>query len=170
MATDKKAAPDKVVQSATDKIIREAVNQAFCQRVAFMALRVAQAVAGESPDTPNHDNRRAYADKVFRGDDKAIGLTLHVVAASEAVSNALESGTAENVQDLDIENALKTIWDSRSKAYQGISIDLANQMLSRMTGLKNDVIDIANSVADREKSIAEKYSAAMAPKTAGGTK
>jgi hypothetical protein len=145
MATSKKPAPTPT-STATDKIIQEAINQAFCQRIAFMALRVAQSVTGESPDTPNYDNRRAYADKIFRGDDKAISLTLHVVAASEAVAKALEAGTSEDVQDLDIENALKAIWDARATAHQGISIDLANQMLSRMTSLRNEVEERAARV------------------------
>jgi len=141
MANDEKA-----VVSATDKIIREAINQTFCQRIAFVALRVAHGVTTESPDTENYENRRAYADKVFRGEDKAIGLAMHVVAASEAISSTLENGTSEDVQDADIESALKEIWDARSKAYQGINIDIANQMLARMTSIRNDVIDTANGV------------------------
>ena len=109
---------------ASDKIIEAAADPAFCQRVAYIALRVANEIAGESPDTEGSLERMTYAEQIFRGEDKALLLTLHVVAAEGKISDALQNGGAAEVQDLDIENALKAIWDTRAAAYAATNHNL----------------------------------------------
>lgn len=111
---------------STNNVIKKAVTLAFTQRIAYMALRFAQKVAEESPDTPNHDVRMIYADQVFRGEDKALLLTLHVVAAAPGIATALDSddSTIEDVNDADIEAGLEAIWDSRSIAYSVVNMNL----------------------------------------------
>jgi hypothetical protein len=98
----------------TANIIEQAANKVFCQRVAFLAMRAAHKAAKETPEDLTY---MAYAEHIFRGGEKAVLLTLHVVAASDTISAALESGGADAVQDADIEAALQDIWAMRSAAF-----------------------------------------------------
>lgn len=61
---------------ATDKIVAEVSKPSFYTRVAFIALKTAQSVATEDPGTANHEARVAYANKIFRGEDAALLLSL----------------------------------------------------------------------------------------------
>jgi hypothetical protein len=124
---------------ATGKIIKEAIVQEFVQRVAFLALRAAQDVASESPDTANHEARVMYADRVFRGEDRAVLLTLHIVAASDPIRTALEDGTHDDVQDSDIEAALGAVWDARANAFGGMAMDMTNLTLEKLREAKLEV-------------------------------
>lgn len=130
---------------ATGKIIKEAIVQELVQRVAFLALRAAQDVASESPDTANHEARVMYADRVFRGEDKAVLLTLHIVAASDAIAAALEDGTHEDVQDSDIEAALGAVWDARANAFGGMAMDTISFALQE---LKKTSIEVESMVLE----------------------
>ncbi len=97
---------------ATDKIIKEAADPAFCQRVAFLAIRMANDTAGDSPDEASS----YYANRVLSGSERVGLLVMHVIAASAAISDALDNGTAADVSDDDIEAALKDIWSARASA------------------------------------------------------
>ena len=96
-------------------VVTAASDPAFYTRVAYTALKVAQMVASEEAAHPNHDNRVAYANRVFRGDDNAILLAQHV-ATNPTISAALENGP-EAPTDGDIEFTLTSIWDARANAF-----------------------------------------------------
>lgn len=102
---------------ATGEIIAAASAPTFYTRVAFVALKTAQNVAAEDPGTANHENRVAYANRVFRGEEGALLLALHVASANGTVAAALESGGGDAVPDADIEFVLSTIWDARANAF-----------------------------------------------------
>lgn len=102
---------------ATSDIIAAASAPTFYTRVAFIALKSAQAVAAEDPGTANHTNRVAYAGRVLTGDDKALLLALHIAASNPTIASTLESGGGEAVPDNDIEFAMGQIWDARANAY-----------------------------------------------------
>jgi len=99
--------------SSTD-VVMKASNRAFCQRVAYIAMRVAHQKAKTSPDDLN---AMVYAEHIFRGGENATLLALHVAAANEAVSAVLETELPEMVRDADIEAALQDIWAMRSAAF-----------------------------------------------------
>src|SRR5580765_7681782 len=107
-------------------LVSKVTDLAFCQKVAFAAMRAAQKVATESPDTPNHVVRAAYADRVFRGEDKAALLAAHVAVANTNVAAALEAG--EEVQDSDIAMALDSIWDARAAAFGSADVYLTKMV------------------------------------------
>ena len=98
-----------------EQIIAATAKPAFYTRVAFLALRAAQAISSEAEDTPNHEHRVYYAGVIFRGDDKVLNLAMHIVSATQSISAALEAGT--EVSDTDIETALASIWDARANAF-----------------------------------------------------
>lgn len=102
---------------SSTEIALAASDPAFYTRVAFIALKVAQQVAAEAEDAPNHANRVAYSNRVFRGDDNVILLAQHVVASNPTISTACADGDASDVPDADIEFALSSIWDARSNAF-----------------------------------------------------
>lgn len=101
----------------TKAIIAEASKPEFYTRVSFIALKAAQNVAAEESNTANHKNRVAYANRVFRGEENALLLTLHVVSANGTVSQTLENDGCDAVPDADIEFVLSTIWDARANAF-----------------------------------------------------
>lgn len=103
--------------AATRDIIAAASDPVFYTRVAFIALKTAQNVASEDPAYPNHAIRKAYAGRVFRGEDKALLIALHVVAVNNVVADALVTGGGDAVPDGDIEYVLSTIWDARANAF-----------------------------------------------------
>lgn len=102
---------------ATKDIITAASDAVFYTRVAFIALKAAQNVANESPETPNHENRVAYAGRVLSGSDKALLLALHIAASNPTIAAALEVDGGDAVPDGDIEYAMGEIWDSRANAF-----------------------------------------------------
>ena len=108
----------------SERIIQTASDKMFCQRVAFIAFQVAEEVTGELPETPNHMERVAYADMIYRGDEKALLLTLHVVASSTEICMALESGTQSDVLDEDILLAVRAVWQPRAMAAAAIRSEL----------------------------------------------
>ena len=101
---------------ATDKIVAEISKPSFYTRVAFIALKTAQSVATEDPGTANHENRVAYANKLFRGEDAALLIASHVVASNGTIASTIENGSCEDVPDSDIEYALGGIWNARANA------------------------------------------------------
>lgn len=105
---------------AVKDIIKEAIKPEFYTRVGFIALKTAQNVAAEAGNTVNHANRVAYANRVFRGDDQALLLTLHLVASNGTIQTTLQSSGNQAVPDGDIEFALATIWDARANAFAGV--------------------------------------------------
>lgn len=102
---------------ATLDIISAASNPVFYTRVAFIALKAAQNVAAEAANTPNHVNRVAYSGRVFRGDDKALLIALHIAASNPTIAQTLETGGGAAVPDGDIEFAMGQIWDARANAF-----------------------------------------------------
>ena len=100
----------------SQKILTEAANKVFCQRVAFIAFQVASKVAGESPDTPNHLERAHYAEHIFRGEEKALLLTMHVVASSPEICALLEEGGQDTVGDDMLTAAVEAVWEPRAMA------------------------------------------------------
>ena len=123
---------------SSDKVIQEATNKVFCQRVGFMAIQVADEVSAESPDTPEHEARLAYAQQIFRGDDKALLLTLHVIANSQAIESTLLNKTHTDVQDADLKTAVQAIWTARSLAF-----GIVNHQLNRIRQITTDVAVLA---------------------------
>lgn len=108
---------------ATKEIIAAATDAIFSTRVAFLALKTAQNVAAEASNTPNHANRVAYANRIFRGEENQQLLTLHLVSANGTISNTLVNDGADAVPDADIEYALSTIWDSRANAFAPVVVE-----------------------------------------------
>ncbi|WP_046869348.1 hypothetical protein [Microvirga massiliensis] len=102
---------------ATRDIIAAASQPTFYTRVSFLALKTAQNVASEDPSTPNHANRLAYANRVLRGEDKALLLALHIAAANNVIAGGLEEVGESAIPDADIEFVLSTIWDARANAF-----------------------------------------------------
>jgi len=102
---------------ASSDIIAEVSKPEFYTRVSFISLKVAQNVASEDPTAPNHDNRAAYSSRIFRGDEDALMLSMHVVSANPTIAATIEDEGGAMVPDGDIEFALATIWDSRSNAF-----------------------------------------------------
>jgi hypothetical protein len=98
-------------------IVTAASDPLFYSRVSFIALKVAQQVASEAEDYPNHANRMDYANRVLRGDDNAILLAQHVASSNATIAGALETDGPEAPPDADIEFALTSIWDARANAF-----------------------------------------------------
>jgi len=96
-------------------IVSAASEPAFYARVSYLALKVAQMIAAEATDYPNHENRVAYCNRVFQGSDNAILLAQHV-ATNPSVAAQLLSGP-ETPLDGDIEFVLTSIWDARANAF-----------------------------------------------------
>lgn len=144
-------------------IIQKAIDQEFTQRVAFCALRAAQNVASESPDTPNHEARVMYADRVFRGEDKVALLTLHVVAASPTIEAALQDGDASDVEDSDIDAALGAIWDARANAFGGMVVDKASFTLQALNKIKIEVQNMAEEVRTAQQTVLAQVTTAATP-------
>lgn len=101
----------------TIAIVTAASDPLFYTRVSFIALKVAQQVASEPEDHPNHANRIDYSARILRGDDNAILLAQHVASSNPTISAALESDGPEAPPDSDIEFALSSIWDARANAF-----------------------------------------------------
>lgn len=102
---------------ATADIIAEASKPTFYTRVAFIALKVAQQVASEPVETPDHDVRAAYSGRVFTGQDKALLLALHLVASNATIAQNIETSGGDAVPDGDIEFVLGSIWTARARAF-----------------------------------------------------
>ena len=100
---------------ASNNIITEVSKPEFYTRVSYISLAVAQDVAAEDAATANHDNRVAYSSRIFRGDEDALMLAMHVVSSNPTIEQKVDAG--EPVPDGDIEFALATIWDSRANAF-----------------------------------------------------
>lgn len=102
---------------ATKDIIAAASEPEFYTRVAFIALKAAQNVTNEDPDTPNHENRAKYAGRVLIGEDGGLLLALHIAASNPTIAAALETSGGDAVPDSDLEYAMGQIWDSRANAF-----------------------------------------------------
>ena len=102
---------------ASSDIIAEVSKPEFYTRVSFISLKVAQNVAAEPPETANNANRTAYSSRIFRGDEDALMLSMHLVSSNAAITATIEAEGGSAVPDGDIEFALATIWDSRANAF-----------------------------------------------------
>jgi len=102
---------------ASSDIIAEVSKPEFYTRVSFISLKVAQNVAAEDAATANHDNRTAYSSRIFRGDEDALMLSMHLVSSNPSITQTIENEGGAAVPDGDIEFALATIWDSRANAF-----------------------------------------------------
>jgi hypothetical protein len=89
--------------------------------------------------------RATYADMIYRGDERALLLTLHVVASSDEICTALEGGTQADVLDEDILLAIRTVWQPRSMAAAAIRSDLqrANEISFKAGELMQGVQNLA---------------------------
>lgn len=99
------------------EVVTAASDPLFYSRVSFIALKVAQQVASEPEDHPNHANRVNYSNRVFRGDDNAILLAQHVASSNPTIAETLATEGPEAPPDQDIEFALTSIWDARANAF-----------------------------------------------------
>lgn len=144
---------------ATDKIIKEATNPIFAQRVALLAIRMAHDVAGESPDDPTADARSLYANTILRGEERALLLVMHVIAASDAIASTLENGTAEDVQDTDIEAALEEVWDARARAATvgDLMYAKAQRVIGEATQVREDIINISAEMRETMQNMTTLY-------------
>jgi hypothetical protein len=97
-------------------VVTAASDPAFYTRVSYIALKVAQQVAAEEETHANHENRVAYSNRIFQGNDNAILLAQHV-ATNPAIATALETDGPEAPTDGDIEFTLTSIWDARANAF-----------------------------------------------------
>jgi hypothetical protein len=104
---------------ASSNIIAEVSKPEFYTRVSYISLAVAQDVAAEDAATANHDNRVAYSSRIFRGDEDALMLAMHVVSSNPTIEQKVDAEGGASVPDGDIEFALATIWDARSNAFAG---------------------------------------------------
>jgi hypothetical protein len=102
---------------ATSDIIAAASDPLFYTRVSYISLKVAQNVASEDESTANHVNRVAYAERIFRGLDNALLISMHIAASNPTIAATLETEGGAAVPDGDIEFALATIWDARANAF-----------------------------------------------------
>lgn len=102
---------------STTDIINAASDPVFYTRVSFISLKVAQNVAAEDPGYPNHQNRLAYCAQIFRGDDNALLLSLHIASSNPTIAATLETEGGAAVPDGDIEFAMATIWDARANSF-----------------------------------------------------
>ena len=102
----------------TEIIIAQVSDPVFYSRVAFLALKAAQSIATEGAGYPNHSNRVAYANKIFRGEESGLNLAMHVVASNPTITSTIINSGNEAVSDGDIEFALATIWDARANAFK----------------------------------------------------
>lgn len=102
---------------ATSDIIAAASDPVFYTRVSFISLKVAQNVASEDASTPNHANRVDYSERIFRGLDNALLISMHIAASNPTIASTLETEGGDAVPDGDIEYAMGAIWDSRANAF-----------------------------------------------------
>jgi hypothetical protein len=83
-------------------------------------FKVAAAVAAEPNNTPQHTARLAYAQRVFRGDERPQLVAAHVIVAKASIIAAIDAQPAalgSNVTEADIEASLTSIWTARALAY-----------------------------------------------------
>jgi hypothetical protein len=104
---------------ATSDIIAEVSKPTFYERVSYLSLGVAQQVATEPDTDPNHANRVAYSDRIFRGEEDALLLAMHVVSSNPTIANTVATEGGDAVPDADIQFALASIWDARANAFAG---------------------------------------------------
>jgi len=156
---------------ASEKIMQAVADKLFCQRVAFMAMQVATRSTGEPPETPNYANRVAYANMVFRGDERALLLAVHAASASSGIGAALEAGS--EVTDEQLALALEAIWDTRATAFGSVNNELIRSYQaineSKLQAARlTEVMEAANDkVAEATAALTAATSAAKAPPKGG---
>lgn len=101
--------------SDIDKLVDKAAEPSFYTRVLFLSLMIAQDVAAEDPETPDHEVRLNYANLIFRGEESANLLAAHVIAANPTIQQAITNNNEPS--DADIQFVLSSIWTSRAKAF-----------------------------------------------------
>jgi hypothetical protein len=101
----------------TANVIAEVENPEFYNRVAFIAIKVAQNVASEDPETANHDNRIHYCNRIFTSSESPRMLAAHVVSSNPTIYGTVDTEGGAAVPDGDIEFALASIWDARANAF-----------------------------------------------------
>lgn len=104
----------------SSEIIEEVSKPEFYTRVSYLSLSTAQAVASEDPATANHDNRVAYSARIFRGDEDALMLAMHV-ATNPTIAATIETSGGAAVTDGDISFTLSSIWDARANSFAAAS-------------------------------------------------
>lgn len=142
--------------TSTD-LVTKASNRVYCQRVAFLAMRVAQQKASDSPEDLN---AMAYAEHIFRGGENASLLALHVAAASQPVSAALETEGVDMVRDEDIEAALLHIWPLRAAAFGATSMQVRK--------VQELVAEVTRSAETAQAAVTEARN--LMPKIGGASK
>ena len=128
---------------ASSDIIAEVSKPEFYTRVSFISLKVAQNVASEDPATANHENRTAYSSRIFRGDEDALMLSMHLVSSNPSITATIEESGGAAVPDGDIEFALATIWDSRANAFAATdegALAVVQERLAKLDKALNDAL------------------------------
>ena len=128
----------------SQSIIEAAAEKVFCQRVALIAFQVATTITGEPPETPSHLERLFYCDFIFRGDEKALLLTLHVVAASPEICGALDEGGQAAVSDEMLETAIISVWNPRALAYAAIHSQV--KQVQDLTNTVGQALEVAQNL------------------------
>lgn len=105
---------------AAKDLIAAASDAEFAGRTNVLLFKVAQMVASEDPGTPDHAVRVAYANRVFRGDERPQLVALHMIASNLTIAQNISNDPDElgaNVPDGDIEFVLASIWTARAVAF-----------------------------------------------------
>jgi hypothetical protein len=132
-------------------------------------MQIAQRATGEPPETPNYANRLAYANQIFRGDERPLLLAVHAVSNSPDITSALESGTSADVTDEQLASALEAIWDTRATAFGSVNNELIRSYQaineSKLQAARlTEVMEAANDkVAEATAALTAATSAAKAP-------
>lgn len=100
--------------------IAAARDDVFAARVAMILMTTANNVANEDPATPNHANRIALAQKVFRGEINNKAVAALVIASNATIQGTIDAnpaGLGADVPDNDLEFQLSTLYDNLANAY-----------------------------------------------------
>lgn len=96
-------------------LVAKANEPAFYSKVLFIAMKVAQNVATEDPNTDSHAERLAYANRILRGEDNGPLIAAHIIASNGTIAAVIES--SGEPPDGDIEYAFGAIWTARALAF-----------------------------------------------------
>lgn len=97
-------------------LVDKAYDPDFYGKIGMLAMKVAQNVATEDPQTPEHAARVTYANRVFRGEDNLPLIASHIISSNGTIAATIEGGGEP--PDGDLEYAFGAIWTARAKAFE----------------------------------------------------
>lgn len=100
--------------------IATARDDTFAARIAMILMTIGVTASGEVDTTPNHANRLAFADKLFKGlvNNKVVAAV--VIASNATIQSTIDTSPlllGSNVPDGDIEFVLTGLYDTLANAY-----------------------------------------------------